>query len=219
MSIKVQKKMTEEKFFYSLLKETDIVFRQSPIYAFQKKRGLNWNYAICETPIQKHKELLFGLNWGGDDINAQSEYPRSDKANRNWNFMSTSRKYFAKYLNIENDNELNYTNLCFFRTPSTKPLTDKDWSLSLPLFEKYVNYIKPKLTILMGTTGVNILKRHRALTNLERIDKSMNGRRSFAYRGILFNKYSFYCVPHPQSRISSMVREQLWSEMIDTKVQ
>ncbi|MDG1573317.1 uracil-DNA glycosylase family protein [Robiginitalea sp. M366] len=210
--------MTEEKFFYSLLRETDTIFKQSPIYSFQKERGFNWNYAICETPIQKYKALLFGLNWGGDDIDTQSEYPRSDKANRNWNFMSTSRKYFTKYLNIENENELNYSNLCFFRTPTTKPLTDKDWSLSLPLFEKYVDYIKPRVAILMGTTGVNVLMRHEALVNLERFEKSTNGRRSFAYRGRLFNRYKFYCVPHPQSRINSKVREQLWSDITDHKV-
>lgn len=210
--------MEEEKFFYYLLKKTGEVFKSAPICEYQISKGFNWNYAVCETPIQKNKGVLFGLNWGGDNISAQTQHPKSDKKNRKWNFMSTSRKYFSKYLNVESENELNYSNLCFFRSPNTDPLNDKDWSLSMPLFEEYIHFINPPWTVLMGTTGIDILKIHKKLSELERLQVDFNGKRNFAFRGKLFDKYDFFCVPHPQAKLVREVRESLWDKLFQSHV-
>lgn len=83
------------------------------------KKGKNWNYAVCETPIKCGSGIIFGLNWGGDNINAQTQYPQADKE-RNWNFMNSSREYFKEHLSIKDISEVNYTNLCFSEAPISR---------------------------------------------------------------------------------------------------
>jgi len=209
--------MENEKFFYELLDETGKVFRSSPVEKYQIENSKNWNYSVCETPIIKNTGLIFGLNWGGDDIDAQSVYPEADKE-RKWNFMSNSSAYFKKYLGITDIKQVNYSNLCFFRSPNVKYLKTADWDLALPLFKKYVEFIEPTWAVLLGKKGVSILKRNGHLTNLERIVVKGEKRRSFGYKGILFNKYPFFCVPHPQAHISSEVRDSLWNQLFPNKI-
>ena len=87
--------MDDKQFFNYLLNKTRLVFHKSSTY---KKYGdKNWNFAICETPIQKRTGIFFGLNWGGDNIDVQTIYPDLQKE-RNWNFVSHSRRYFRDYL-------------------------------------------------------------------------------------------------------------------------
>lgn len=201
--------MTEKQFFEFLLKNTGQVFQNSPIQEYQVRHNKNWNYSICETPIQKGKGLIFGLNWGGDNINTQSQYPVADKE-RNWNFMSNGIFYFKKYLTVKSIDEINYSNLCFFRSPNIKYLTWKDWELSVPLFKTYVDYITPTWTVLLGKTGVRILNELGHLKDLSRIEVKGKRNRTFGYTGLLFDKYNFYCVPHPQTRIATEVRDEIW---------
>lgn len=208
--------MDNEKFFYKLLEETKAVFERSPVYKFQKEHAKNWNYAVCETPIQQNKGLVFGLNWGGNDIGAQTKYPRFNKE-RNWNFMSSSAAYFRDYLNVNNIEEVNYSNLCFFRSPKIKDLKTEDWELSLPLFKKYVEFVNPTWTVLLGKKGISILNNRGLLSDLKRVEKKGAKNRSFGYTGLLFGSYPFYCVPHPQARIESVVREAIWNDLFEMK--
>jgi len=56
--------MEERQFFGYLLDKTGKVFLQSKTYSLYGDK--NWNFAVCETPIQKGTGVFFGLNWGGD---------------------------------------------------------------------------------------------------------------------------------------------------------
>lgn len=138
--------MDERQFFDHMLDKTRQVFHRSKTY--DNYGDKNWNFAICETPIQKNTGIFFGLNWGGKDIDTQSEYPVADKK-RNWNFVSHSRRYFREYLKTEIE-QLNYSNLCFFRSPKVQQIEDSDWDLAIPLFKDYVDYINPPWTLILG---------------------------------------------------------------------
>lgn len=206
--------MTEQDFFHQLLKETEKVFLTSPIYKYQKEHNKNWNFAVCDTPIKKGKGLVFGLNWGGDDKDAQTVYP-PEKRERKWNFMGSSKKYFKSYLNIEAIDDINYSNLCFFRSSNLKPLVAADWKASLPLFQKYVAFIEPEWTVMLGNTGVKILQDNALLTDLVKVKFERKRGLSYGYKAKLFGKYPLYCVPHPQAQISSEVRKGLWEKMFE----
>ena len=205
ISINIEYLSEEEIFFYDLLNKTEEKFKAS---ATRKKYpNENWNFAICDTPIQKGKGLFFGLNWGGDDINQQTVYPPKEK-DRNWKFITQSRPYFKNYFKERIEN-LNYSNLCFFRSPDIEHFESSDWGLAIPLFREYVNYIKPAWTLMLGKpnhlkTEIENFKRH------EVINKS-NNRRVFGYTGKLFGKYPFGSVPHTESQISSEARHAIWS--------
>ena len=197
--------MDERQYFDYLLNKTRLVFHKSSTY---KKYGeKNWNFAICETPIQKGKGIFFGLNWGGDDVDVQTEYPKEDKE-RNWNFVSHSRRYFREYLKTEIE-ELNYSNLCFFRSPTAYKIHNDDWALAIPLFHEYVDYIKPPWTLLLGSPdylGHEYLKNKKTFTKWD----SKNNIYVHGYIGTLFGKYPFGAVPHPQAHISTEARKAIW---------
>jgi len=204
--------MNENDFFKKLLKETAIAFESAPIKGQQKTKKESWNYAVCETPILRNASIILGLNWGGKNIEAQTDYPKI-KTDRTWNFVNNSKKYLEEYLNIKNINKTNYSNLCFFRSPKIKYLKWKDWELSLPLFKKYVEYINPPWLLMFGNSGIPILKHFNHLSNLNRVEAKGITRRSFGYRGILFDKFQFYSVPHPQARISTESRNDIWKQL------
>jgi len=202
--------MDERTFFNYLLNKTQIAFFKSS--TFKKYGDKNWNFAICETPIQKETGIFFGLNWGGENINPQSEYPVSDKK-RNWNFVSHSRRYFREYFNLEIE-QLNYSNLCFFRSPNAHQIEHDDWALAIPLFQQYVDYINPPWTLLLGSPDY---LEHEHIQNKKTITEwdSRNHQNVHGYTGKLFGKYPFGAVPHPAARISTEARKTIWHQVVE----
>ena len=198
--------MTEEEFFYQLLSKTRDTFLKSKTY--QKFQDKNWNSALCETPITKNQGLFFGLNWGGDDIGQQTGYPAKYRK-RTWQFVSHSRKYFRKYFNKEIE-ELNYSNFCFFRTPKANLLVNDDWKLTYPLFKEYIDFINPPWSLMLGKSDY-VLSSHVTIKETFSVWDSNNNKTVNGYYGILFKKYPFGAVPHPQARVSSEARNEIWS--------
>ena len=205
-----------EEFFDYLLNQTKTKFEESDVY--KKNKDNNWNYAVCETPIQKNKGVYFGLNWGGKNKNTQKKYPtKFREKGRKWPFVTKSHIYFKTFLDEEMA-ELNYSNLCFFRSPKAHQISEKDWDLAIALFKEYVYYINPPFTLMLGSPPKSLKQHH--LTNLttikvkdEKHDKIVRG-----YTGILFGKYPFGCVPHPVARISKDARYKIWDEVVNKSV-
>jgi hypothetical protein len=200
--------MNEEEFFYNLLKKTEAVFNDSATRNKHPKE--NWNFAICDTPIQKKQGLFFGLNWGGDDIDQQSVYPPKKKE-RNWKFVTNSRPYFKEHFNAEIEN-LNYSNLCFFRSPDMDHFEPSDWGEAVKLFEEYVHYVNPSWTLMLGKPPNQLIK-HIGDYKRHHVISLNNGRSVFGYTGTLFGKYPFGSVPHTEARISTESRKAIWSEV------
>jgi len=201
--------MTEIEFFDHLLDKTQKVFFKSN--TFKKHGDKNWNFAICDTPIKKKTGIFFGLNWGGNDIDAQSVYPLAEK-DRNWNFFSHSRNYFLEFLNTDIE-QLNYTNLRFFRSPKVKQIEPTDWDKAIPLFQEYVDYINPPWTLMLGKPN-HLWNDHISNHNTIKKKDNKTNRNMYGYTGILFGKYPFGAVPHPQAKISTETRKEIWQSVI-----
>lgn len=201
----------EETFFYQLLETTKQAFANSDTR--KKHPNENWNFAICETPIKRVEGLVFGLNWGGDDINQQSLYPPERREyGRNWKFVTHSRKYFREHFDVEIE-DLNYSNLCFFRSPDMKRFVPKDWKRGIPLFEAYVKFVEPSWCMMMGNP--NPLKQdHIKDLNRETVLNEKGNRKVYGYTGLLFGEYPFGCVPHPGAHISSNSRNEIWEKVM-----
>lgn len=210
MSILRQKKSLEEQFFYDLLEKTNKVFEHS---ATRKKHiDQNWNFAICETPIKKGEGLVFGLNWGGDNINQQTVYPPSRrKDGRKWKFVTHSRKYFKEYFQVEIE-DLNYSNLCFFRSPNMDKFVYSDWELGIPLFKEYVDFVHPSWCLMLGDPSPLKGKYVEDFKKEEVLNEKGN-RKVYGYTGLLFGEYPFGCVPHPGAHISSNSRNEIWEKV------
>ena len=205
----MQIRTEEEQFFYELLEKTRLVYQNTPVY---KKYGAikNWHYAICDTPIQKGKGVFFGLNWGGKNHQAQTVHPTEDYV-RNWPLAKHANHYLEKHLDTSLE-KLNYSNLCFFRTPTAKYLTYQDWQLAIPLFKEYVEYISPPWALMLGSPKI---LNESQFTQRKRLEfKAANSkRRSFAYVGLLFGKYPFGAVPHSAARCSPETHNVLCEKM------
>lgn len=105
----------------------------------------------------------------------------------------------------------------FFRSPDIQKLTQKDWELSIPLFQEYVNYINPKWTVLLGKTGVTILNNSSHLDNIQKITVHGKDKKTNGYTANLFGKYPLFCVPHPQARISRESRYKIWNQLFQNQ--
>lgn len=186
----------EEKFFFELLEKTKEAFKKSPI---SKKQEKGWGASVCDTTIKKGKPILAGINWGGDDdYKFQTEYPEDDKE-RDYVFLKKDPLLLSEHIVIE---EINYCNVCFFRTPKESYLIDEDWKHSIPLFEEYVNYIKPSYIIILGKTPIHKLWKY---SNLDKYEENSIGINPMpkVYKAKLFGKYDLYGLPHPNARNSS----------------
>lgn len=207
--------MEPQKIFDELFFKTDIAFDKSVIKKRQREENEFWYFSICATPIQPGRPLLMGLNWGaikGVKFKPQTTMP-DGKDIVEYKFVKQAKPYFEKYMETEDPTTLNYSNLCFFRTPDLSYLAPEDWDLSISLFEDYVDYIKPSFILMLGSSGMNTLRNHKLISEEIVISSNEQGKAAYGYRGKLFEKYSFYCLPHPRSQIYSGQRNDLWRQV------
>lgn len=204
-----------EDFFYYLLNKTKEEFIRTPIYKKQVLLNRNWNYAVCATPIQKGKGVIFGINWGGDCISAQTKYPTGENI-WNYTFIQQSKELLKRYLAIEEGtHDFNYTNLCFFRSPKLTDLSQDDFRISLSLFQEFIEFINPEWVLSFGSTNIKILYKSKHITEVKGFNPEV-GKRFRGHSAILFNKFPFYSLPHPQAHMSGVAREQLWAKVIES---
>ncbi len=210
----MEKNTPENQFFDELLSDTAIMFKKSPVYEKQQELGKNWNYAVCATPIIKGKGIIFGINWGGDDIQPQTTMPTGENI-VNYTFIKQSRKYLEQLGLNFSDINFNYTNLCFLRTPKANLLEEDDFRLSIPLFEKYVRFINPPWLLSIGGKNMKILDKFGHLKGDE-IVRYYDDQRKFRGHSAPLWEWNVFSVPHPQARLSkaSNARQTIWEKII-----
>ncbi len=124
-----------------------------------------------------------------------------------------NQKDFKEYFNRDIE-DLNYSNLCFFRSPDMDHFEPSDWELAIPLFEDYVHYVNPAWALMLGKPPSQ-LKKHISNYKRHEVINENNGYRVFGYTGTLFGKYPFGSVPHTESQISSESRHQIWNDVVN----
>ena len=206
----MDKNKSEHQFFAELLSDTEKQFKQSPVYQKQLKQGKNWNYAVCATPIQRERGILFGINWGGDDNQPQIQIPSGEDI-VDYTFVKQNRNNLEKVgLNFTEIN-FNYTNLCFFRTPKANLLMEDDFRLSLPLFERYVRYINPPWLLSIGEKNIKILNRFKLLRE---IDPHYDHHRKFKGHSALLWNWNVFSAPHSQAKMTNKARQTIWDKLV-----
>jgi len=205
--------LDEIAFFHLLLQKTDEAYRRSDVIV---KNG-HWSYSVCGTPIYKEQGLIVGLNWGGggtgEVFQAQVKYPNGNDI-ESYPFIKRLFPYLKAYLKVEDPKKLNYSNLCFFRSPHVDELTKKDWTLSSALFHNYAGYVRPAW-ILLATSGMDKALEVLELdqielfkTGREKVFSACKARCSIAQKSI-----PFYAFPHPNAKVPGWVRDQLWGQV------
>lgn len=198
----------EEQFLQDLLAYTEEMFLNSPVYATQKQSGCQWSYSVCNTPIQRGKGILLGINWGVSGYHVPQTKMPDGKEITTYNFIYRSREFLERYLLLDFDTlNFNYTNLCFFRTPKESSLHKKDYENSLALFRKFVEFVEPKWIFSLSSNNNKILSQFGHLTDSTDFYDSDN-----KYKGVKANLWghSYFSVPHPNARVKAKSRNEIW---------
>jgi len=196
------------EFLSALLSETKEQFKKSPVYEKQYKQKKEANYSVCATPILKHAPVLFGINWGGSDIFESQEVTTQFDDITKYPFIKRSQKYLEQLGLSFSEINFNYTNLCFFRSRKAIELEEGDYRLSIPLFEKYVNYINPKWILSIGYKNYEILNKLGFLKSVNiHTDKVSKAQ---AYSAKLWDR-DIYFAPHPNAHFSNEKRNAIWA--------
>lgn len=206
------KKNSDQQFFEELLSDTKEAFEKSAICKKQKEIGKQWNYAVCATPIQKEKGILFGINWGGsENFQPQSVMPTGEGI-INYHFIKQSRKSLESLGLDFSILDFNYSNLCSFRTPKERLLELKDYELSIPLFKKYVSHIDPPWMLSIGGKNMKVLDKFGLLSNIERHYDNQN---KFRGHSAKLWDWTVYSVPHSSAHLTSESRMVIWNKIIN----
>jgi hypothetical protein len=191
----------------------------------KKDMKTGWGWSVCGTPIQIGATLIMGINWGGGSISDQHEYkfqdrmPDFDKFKQDYEkgdykFLKRISPLIKEYCHLDiSEGKFNYSNLCFFRTPGIKNLTDDDYKSSIPIFKSLIELVKPSQIISLGTGNISRLQKYfpddfQTGTAVLVPDTSHR-----IYSGFLFG-YKFYGLPHPGARkLSNETYERLWKAL------
>lgn len=208
------KNLRPEEFTAFLLKETEIAYEQSDI----KSKSLY--YSVAGTPIIKNKGVLIGLNWGGGGKNDMNSYTPQDlnklseSRPNDYRFIISLFPFLQEYEKLNSINDINYSNLCFFRSPKVSDLSPHDWELSGKLFESYINYIQPPWILFtsIGRKPISILRNQDDIDIKEQKDFNQGNKTFTAYKGLYRQLFKLFTVPYPYQAggISDNTRRQIW---------
>ena len=203
-------------FFSLLIRETEQRWSLSPI---SKKYKEPLYYSVCGTSIKRNKGVMFGLNWGGsnkpgDQYEPQQSMPCDISDSDNYRFIHVQLPYLEEFLKISSVDEINYSNLCFFRSSKISDLDEKDWDHSLELFDIFINYVNPEWLIFTSIGTARVAKLF-SLSGFRKIQERSfdQGNKMFtAYKGKYQNSIPMYTVPYPYRAggISEETRYKIW---------
>ncbi len=208
-----------EEIFKKIYTKLQLISNESKVMAKQQNLNKKWAYSVCGTPIRKNAAVIMGINWGGgrfdEEFAPQQKMPTQEEfmkglKNGSYDFLKKASPYLTRYANIDiNKDEFNYTNLCFFRSPSSNDLSFKDYELSIPIFKDLITEIQPSKIVCLGTSVYTYLRL--CFDEIHKVEAG-NKVKFKGYDGKLW-KFPFYCVPHPNARVSNIVREEVWKKV------
>ena len=205
--------------FLRLLPMVRAAFDESDVRKLQEHRGEGWHYDLCNLPLLSGKPLLLGLNPGRDPRaihQPQTGYP-SDARYADvlgWQFVSRSRPWLERYLGPVR--ELNYFNVCPFRSPKATDLSDRDWQLGIEcFFAEALRFVSPPRTVILGTSGVAHLQRLGIAQSTEVV---VQGERQLVKGrvGLILDRFPFAALPAPTNALTHRERDSIWAAAFDS---
>lgn len=208
----------------NLLDESREAFNKSDIRKFAEDNNFSWFYNICTTRITPNNILIVGFNCAAEKEKThepQLELPKeSFKDLKDLNWLGSLKRIYnplMKYLPEENINNCIQTNICFFRSEKEKQISHKDLLLSIPLFNKFIEIVKPKMIIGFSSALRNHFKDKLTISEYEFVNilsGSGKTKKIFESAKCKFSvggkNIPVYFLPHPNYRITKNARVQAW---------
>ena len=214
-----QRLSDEGDLFQELLVKVHNAFQECDIRKRQEAAGQHWYYDICGLPLRPQKPLVLGLNWGVDR-SARHEPQLSEPTAsalrdvRTWTFVARSEPFLRHFFAPLED--LNYLNVCPFRTPDISYLSDRDWRDSVEHFLlDAIDGISPSRVLLLGASGASRLSTL-GVTETRLVSVDDNGRAVNAHVGTISGRVAkeipFFALPHPNNKIGAAARQAIWAK-------
>jgi uracil-DNA glycosylase family 4 len=216
----------DTNFFDTISAQVSEAALRAPVFQKRSHERHKWAYSICATPIQCNKGVIMGINWGGGSDKSifayeiQSKMPTSTEYKDQYRkgdyaFLKRSSALLLKYRGIDvSEGDFNYTNLCFFRSPTANDLSLEDYTLCIPIFSNLITSISPPWIVCLGTTVTKYIGQ-----TCKTLTPVYNGKDS-RWRGFkgTFLDVPFYCLPHPNARVKSEDRIKIWEECFSVAI-
>ncbi len=210
--------------FERLRTQVAAAFEKSDIKQKQQALGKSWYYDVCALPLRPGKPLLLGLNWG-DDPSARHLPQKSEPGQssfstvKSWRFIASSEPFLRRYFHLPSD--LNYFNVCPFRSEKVTDLTDRDWRLAIDeFFLDAIDAVNPPSVLMLGASNVERLTKYN-IVNTHMVSVDDNGRSVNAHvgtlRGRALEAVPFFALPHPGNHISTQARQRIWAKAFESR--
>lgn len=191
-------------------------------FCFDNNR--KWGYELILTACLEQEPMIIGFNWGVDNtwdeyINGRAYENQKDIEEVNFTkihmgSLERVKPYMKKYFPEVNLNKGSHSNFCFFRSEKESQITEKDINLCIPIFNEMIEIVKPSVIICLSSRARDYfwsknlfidpkekIIRYKTKTGKNRTVKAVK-----AHVG----KSKIYCIPHPNSKISTEARKIAW---------
>jgi len=148
----------------------------------------------------------------------QTDYPQK----RAWLDVASYPHVKADRSRIEESalgplSELNYFNVCPFRSNGIDELTDNDWRLGISaFFNETMEFLAPPVALFQGTSGLEKLREH-GLADFRPVVVTRSNKRSTGFVGWLrtgTHQTPFYAIPRPRDLHSEAEKALLWNSIL-----
>jgi hypothetical protein len=209
-----------------LFTETRTAFEKSLIKKFATDNGLNWHYSISSTRLTTENTLIVGFNWGASDntdYQPQTEIPTEnfrDLYDKKW--LGSLRRIYEplkEYFPLENIDNCVQTNFCFFRSKEENQISAYDLELSIPLFQKLLDFIEPRRIIGLSNKLRDYFLNNNLCMQVETLNIPSNSKTLFVAKGIFClhgRAIPVFFLPHPNSKFTSAARKAAWKFCFET---
>ena len=205
-----------------LKQDTKSAFDDSEIKKLPDAHKLKWLYCISATRLSTDANVIVGFNWGakkGDPYDYSRDdvilnYSFKDLYQKKW-LGSLHEVYPSLKMHLPNEDIDNcvHTNYCFFRSNNQSEITAKDLELSTPLFDRFIEIIKPKRIIGFSSQlrnhYINLygssIKRKQIKTNNRTIYYAAKGTCKIKQKNV-----EVHFLPHPNTHLTNVARDEAW---------
>lgn len=200
--------------------------------AFCIKNNRKWGYELIQTALIEGQPIIIGFNWGVD--NTWEEYLKGNQYEhqisiQEQTFENIYMGSLKRAMNLckEVFPDINFTNgshsnFCFFRSEKEDQISEEDIKLSIPIFRKLIEIIKPSVMFCFSSRARDYMINSGMILNKEEkiISLKTHGKRRNTFKavkGLFANNTKVYCLPHPNSKIKKEIRLEAWSFCKDVK--
>jgi ribonuclease R len=194
--------------YEALLPAAKKAFNKSQVKHIAIQKKAKWQFELTPSAPVPESVLLLrfnpeaALNKGYRGQKLISKHPFKPQG--------STRVFFKTYFPYEKVSEGYLSPL---RSLDDKQLSEHDIELSLPIFEDFIQLLKPKKIVSFAAPMIATLQKHKYLTDLEEEEVTDQDRTVITSRAMLNVgdlKIPIYFVPRPSSRLLKELKTMAW---------